>query len=92
MSVVHITSSQLEEFRQRLLKYDELFKSAGIVDFRLECGEDSDGQQAVWAYLIITDDKESKFTERMKVRSHIREEIDYPMYSRFRRASEELTA
>lgn len=78
---------------------DPIFQRLRVSEFRPEFGEDWNGNPAIWVYVLIPDDVPSElvrgphFEEIQGVRAALEAAgWDGPVYTRFRRVSEDLWA
>jgi hypothetical protein len=85
--------------RSRDLREHDPFKRLGPVRFRVQYGEDRNGESAVWVYVIVNDDTPLGVRDvgpRLDARLRIREAVEssgWPnhVYTRFLRKSEEAS-
>jgi hypothetical protein len=78
---------------------DGVFQRLHVSEFRPEFGEDRNGEPALWIYVLIPDEAPPElaggphFEERQRIREALQAAgWDGPVYARFRRVSEDLSA
>jgi hypothetical protein len=96
-----VSSSKSRDEVERALAVlvdDPIFQRLHTPEFRLEFGEDRNGEAAVWVYVLIADDappdlvRGPHFEELRKVREALQAAgWDGPVYTRFRLVSEDLS-